>query len=302
MALTPTNKAASVVAANGNRIGNAPPEARKRVVMDARLDEGLRVELMTITPDIAAKWLKRNHVNRPLRRRHVVSYANAIRAGEWDDANGETIIFSDEHDLIDGQHRLTAVVEAQRAIVSLVVFGIKSLKRRSVDTGAKRELGDIFSMHGEKNTTKLASTLRVLHAYEQGMLLQTHGGLTFTSYGAAEEFLRAHPGLQEAVADAGRIKSLLRVSMAGTLLYLFRRINAPLTDHLIGTLGDGHLRTGCEAFLELRERLLRIRLHKERLHPIEPFVYTIKAWNSTRKGKTLKIFKWRDDEGIPEIL
>ena len=32
------------------------------VLMNARMDEGLRVELMTLPPDLAAKWLKRNHL------------------------------------------------------------------------------------------------------------------------------------------------------------------------------------------------------------------------------------------------
>ena len=63
------------------------------LVMSPRIDEGLRVELMSITPDLAMKWLKRNHINRPIQRKHVQALVAAIRAGQWDDANGETIIF-----------------------------------------------------------------------------------------------------------------------------------------------------------------------------------------------------------------
>src|SRR3990167_8904443 len=144
------------------------------VLMNASMDEGIRVELMTIPPDLAAKWLKRNHINRPLQRRHVVHYVNAIKAGEWDDANGETIIFSDEHDLMDGQHRLTAVVESQRAIVSLVVFGVSTKKRGSIDTGARRQFGDYLGMYGEKNAKQLAAVLGALHAWEDGTIF-TYG-------------------------------------------------------------------------------------------------------------------------------
>lgn len=126
------------------------------LIMSPRLDEGLRVELMQIPPDLAAKWLKRNFVNRPIQRKHIKSLVDAIRAGQWDDANGETIIFGITGNLLDGQHRLTAVVEAQHAITSLVVFGVEEHKRATIDTGNKRLLVHFMGMMGKKNSTNPA--------------------------------------------------------------------------------------------------------------------------------------------------
>ena len=272
------------------------------VLMNASMDEGIRVELMTIPPDLAAKWLKRNHINRPLQRRHVVHYVNAIKAGEWDDANGETIIFSDEHDLMDGQHRLTAVVEAKRTIVSLVVFGVSTKKRGSIDTGAKRQLGDYLGMHSMKNARQLASILATLHAYETGELLSRQRGKSFTSYGEADIFCQAHPGIHEACTAAHAVKNILRPSYAGMLYYLFRQKDAALADIWLGTLHDGHLRPGYEVFLVLRERLLRKKMLREKLHDLEVVAYCIKAWRAAREGKTIKIFKWHESEALPEIV
>lgn len=309
-------KSTSILGDTGNCAGNAPPQSSTMansetilhtpqslngVLMSARMDEGLRVELMTIPPDLAAKWLKRNRINRPLQRRHVVKYVEAIQAGEWDDANGETIIFSDEYDLMDGQHRLTAVVEAQRAIVSLVVFGVSTTKRGSIDTGAKRQLSNFLSMDGVKNATSVSSIMHMLHAYESG-LLQYPRGKSFTSYAEGQAFLAAHPGVHEAAAMAKRIGHLLRHSTAGMLFYLFARRDKPVADIWADTLIDGHLRTGYDTFLHVRERLIKDLPTRDKHHALEHTAYCIKAFNAARAGKTIKVFKWGEKEDMPEIL
>lgn len=284
-----------------NTVHKAPP-LLNGVLMNPRIDEGLRVELMTITPDLAAKWLKRNRINRPLLRRHVVNYVNAIKSGEWDDVNGETIIFSDENDLMDGQHRLTAVVEAQRPIVSLVVFGISTKKRGSIDTGSKRQLGHFLGMEGTKNATAVASTLRMLNAYTHGVLVNYPTGKPFDSYSEAQAFLAQHPTVPESVTVAKRIGKLTRLSYTGMLHYLFKQKDATLADIWALTLIDGHVREPYGVFLVLRERLISQLTIREKLHPLEQVVYHIKAFRAARKGETLKVFKWGDNEDIPEII
>lgn len=263
--------------------------------------ESLRVEVVTISPDIAAAWLTRNALNRPLRRNLVSTFMAAIANGRWDDVNGETIIFADTGVLLDGQHRLTAVVESQRAIVSLVVFGVSATKRGTIDTGAKRQLSDVLAMAGTKNATNVAAMLVLLHAYEQGALLSLPHGARFTSYAEGEAYLASHPGVYEAVETAKRIGPIMRPSHAALLSYLFTRRDAQVSAIWASTLIDGQQRPGYEAFLALRERLIRHRLRHETWHQLDALAFNIKAWNRARMGKTLHVFKWEDREGIPEI-
>src|SRR5262249_28100191 len=108
--------------------GTLPMPKSKTTLLPANLDEGIRVDIITVTPELAARWLKRNHANRKVRARHVSRLVRAMRAGEWDDLNGDTIRFSDNHELLDGQHRLLACIEAQQAFTTLVVFGIVAHK------------------------------------------------------------------------------------------------------------------------------------------------------------------------------
>ena len=75
------------------------------------------MKVETITPKLAEKWMEANKNNRPLRRSLVGRYAGAIRRGQWE-LNGESIKFDEDGVLFDGQHRLAAVVEANKPIKS----------------------------------------------------------------------------------------------------------------------------------------------------------------------------------------
>lgn len=273
------------------------------LVMNPRLDEGIRVELMVIPPDLATKWLKRNVINRPIQRKHISALVAAIRAGQWDDANGETIIFGSTGNLLDGQHRLTAVVEAQHAITSLVVFGVEERKRGTIDTGNKRLLGHFLGMMGKKNGITLAATLSYLHAWEQGTLLATQRGLPFKTYEEGMAFYEAHPGVEDSVSAAkNKVSPLIGGAQGSMLHWLFAQKDPVVTQAWADTLHDGRERTGYEVFFVLRERLIKQHRLRNRLHALECCVYAIKAFNAAREGKTIKVFKWHATEDIPAIV
>jgi len=274
----------------------------KTTLLVSRLDEGLRVEIMTITPELAAKWLRRNNVNRALRRQHVIKLTKAIQAGLWEDCNGSTIVFSDQHDLMDGQHRLQAVIEAGQPITTLVVFGVQVRKRSTIDTGASRSLGDVLSMHGHTQSNSLGATLAVLHGAEhQGLLTYGRGNSPFVSHDQALAYLQAHPRLQDSLARAVRLPKLFRPSHAATLDYLFGAKDATLRNVWYETLLTGATLAQGQAFLALRERLIRDKTDGIRRHPLAAYVYNIRAWNTARRGETRSMFRWDVSEGIPEI-
>lgn len=69
----------------------------------------MRTKVMDITPDIAKEMLERNLNNRSVSPSRVDMYADDMARGEWQ-ANGEAICFNESGNLINGQHRLMAVV------------------------------------------------------------------------------------------------------------------------------------------------------------------------------------------------
>jgi len=78
-----------------------------------------------ITPDMAQEYLKFNTENyRSLSKDRVISYASDMKNGRWQ-FNGESIKFSENGQLIDGQHRLQAIIRAGVPVDMLVIRGVK---------------------------------------------------------------------------------------------------------------------------------------------------------------------------------
>src|SRR5690606_5321337 len=78
-------------------------------------------EKIVLTPDTAVRLLERNTLNRPLSDQHVKRIASQISAGKWR-FNGDTIKLSECGDVLDGQHRLWAVIEAKKPVETLIVY------------------------------------------------------------------------------------------------------------------------------------------------------------------------------------
>lgn len=111
------------------------------------------VALVTVTPDKARKWLALNaETQRNVSRGRAESYARDMEAGRWR-VNGETIVFDADGRLIDGQHRLHAVVIADVPVNMLVVRGVEPSSSRTIDQGYNRSLNTVLGTSGETATT-----------------------------------------------------------------------------------------------------------------------------------------------------
>lgn len=117
-----------------------------------------------ITPELAESWLQSMKINRPISVANVKFLADQIREGKWIDT-GVPIVFVGEN-LIDGQHRLRAVLETKKAIKNAVVRHPKGKAQETIfpviDTGKKRTPADALSIAGFANSKLLAETIKNL--------------------------------------------------------------------------------------------------------------------------------------------
>jgi hypothetical protein len=99
-----------------------------------------------VTPEMAARWLERNKSNRPLRQTVVAAYAAQIKAGQWR-LTHQGVCLDCKDSLIDGQHRLTAIVQTGIAILMQVskMTTAESALALPLDVGAKRNYSDILN-------------------------------------------------------------------------------------------------------------------------------------------------------------
>lgn len=116
----------------------------------------IKTEILAINPALAEKLLGHNVNNRGIRRRMVVTYARDMEAGLWRLA-GSPIVFAADGTLLDGQHRLLAVIESGCTIEFLVIYGVERAAQPVLDTGAKRSFADVLAMRGHSNNTTLAA-------------------------------------------------------------------------------------------------------------------------------------------------
>jgi hypothetical protein len=106
-------------------------------------DVMMKTTLMDVTPELATKWLEGNVHNREIRQGVVARYAADMKAGEWM-LTHQGIAFDDEGTLIDGQHRLWAVIESGVTVRTLVTRGADLASQLVIDDHLKRTALDAF--------------------------------------------------------------------------------------------------------------------------------------------------------------
>lgn len=103
----------------------------------------MELKEMIITPDMATEMLRYNTCNRPLSKSTVTKYAGMMRSSEWY-LSHQAIAFSKDIDgnllLVDGQHRLAAVVQSGVAVKFSIIFN--AIQTPYIDTVRNRSFID----------------------------------------------------------------------------------------------------------------------------------------------------------------
>src|SRR5580692_2847485 len=100
----------------------------------------IQFQKIMLTPEMAVQFLEHNTLNRPLSDQHVKRLVGQIIGGKWK-FNGDTIKISKGGGILDGQHRLWAVVESKVSIETGLVMGIEKDAFATIDTLRKPRSG-----------------------------------------------------------------------------------------------------------------------------------------------------------------
>lgn len=128
---------------------------------DSIFYDGINISLEKIAPPVAKSILDyRNKVNRPISMLHAKNLARNMTNGTWR-FNGDTIRFAENGMLIDGQHRMMAIVMSGMTLPFLVMRGFKMDVIKTIDQEIKtRSLTDLLAMDGVKNVLNISSTVK----------------------------------------------------------------------------------------------------------------------------------------------
>lgn len=280
----------------GARPGAAPPtnqQENEMTITDtvpATSDTpniGPSAQVMTVTPEFAQELLRRNTHNRKLRDRAIADYARDMKAGHWS-LNGEAIKVAADGTVLDGQHRLRAVIDSGTPVEMFVVMGLDPTTQETMDSGRKRTTGDVMSLRSEENAHTLAAVLRRIWAWEQGDY--RFKGRQAPTTAECSALLAAHPEIRRSAEVAVRTRNLfphIPQSILGTAHYLLTAIDAEQAPWFFQRIADGaDLHLG-HPILALRARVTSERLDTVRLPEDRYMAYLIRTWNAVREGRDL---------------
>lgn len=250
----------------------------------------ITTEIVKVTPAIAEKMLGRNVRNRHISARAVNRYRRSMERGEWI-VTGEAIKFAASGDLIDGQHRLAAVIASGKTVNMMVVKGLPSGSQNVMDTGRARTVGDQLGIAKYADPSALAAAARVCILYETNRLGlgNLKGGGDAPSTPQVLEFVEGNTMLGFTVSRARTISKGcdLRPAVAAMCFYELMKIDDAKAQEFFDRLADGVNLPAGSPILALRARLRALRDERAWLPSGALVSLVFRTWNAWRAHRNL---------------
>lgn len=251
----------------------------------------MKVRVERITPKQAQIYLAegKNHKNfRNVDQRFVDRYVDDMLAGRWKE-NGEAIILDDKDRCVDGQHRLIALIKAEKTISFVVVRG--GVTTETMNTGKRRNFSNWLQYKGEVNATTLGSAIRNLLLLEFGPTTERSTRITEAEM---MEKLKAHPAIRDSATTACLSAPAFSIprGVVAALHYSFSQLDSEMADRWVEAVYVGdNLRRG-DPVLLLRKRLIDQPSSRTRIRSLDVMALCIKTWNAWRQNCPLGVLKW----------
>lgn len=269
-------------------------------------------KIMEVTPQIAGQWLKQNDGNRKISISHVDRLAGIMARGEWV-FNGETIVLNNAMRLLDGQHRLAAIVKTGIPQKMAVVIGIEDDRAfQTFDSVQRARTPDqIAAMMGARsNFNKLVATAKVVRLWHSSKSADDFKTKYISqNYGQAlpHEFAADAVSVETAFDEASRIvghefaKKSISYSVTIAMTCILNEIDHDTTLRFWETVRSGLFSGLSDPCLHFRDRIMSQSAMKGRGRNMnaEMMAVTIKAWNSFKDRNGMKLLRWSENEKFP---
>jgi hypothetical protein len=260
----------------------------------------MQITTETITPAKAKEYLAHNQDNRNLRKKRILSYATQMKRGQWK-ATGDPIRFASSGRLLDGQHRLQAIVESGVTIPMVVIRGLEEETFKVLDSGLGRSPADALGI-SVTNANNKAAACRLLFVVDVGGDPRKTEDMQIVTRIDVADYYATH---QEDIDAANLIGSRMYTQFHGgnrtawiAMACLVQRANATHADEFLEGIYTGANLAPGDPRLALRNYLANNRRLPTAGHHLGML---IKAWNAWMKGESRVVMVLRDDETFPEV-
>ena len=266
-------------------------------------------KVILITPDVAQKYLERNKNNRPLKQKAILYYSNLMLKNKWE-KTGQSISLTPDNQLLDGQHRLHAIVKSGKSQETVVVFNVEKDTFPAYDSGKTRNGADALTIEGVDNGVVLSAAMAKYLLLKIGR--RTANGSQAKEINTAKrdyiQLYYEHDKKWEEFLDfSGTIYSKRRLYPKSIII--------GYSAHLI--FDKGHPENKVMGFFRqlvgiepdqysgtriLRDMIIDQALTSKEMTPKFRSILLIKAWNSYISQQNVKRLKHIKDDAYPVIL
>jgi len=243
--------------------------------------------------------------NRTPRRRVVDKYAHEMNSGRWR-PHAAAIHITAEGRLLNGQHRLMAVVKCGFPVAMAILFNADPEDMPVMDDMTPRRPSDLLAALGHKNARHLEAVCRLIRRYDSvpvtGRLQQ------FISCVLSNEevncIVERHPGIPDSMAFIGFHQASYRplnLTLATFVHYMAAKTDREKADEFMHRIKDGVGLEATSPTYVLRERLQDNQSSRARLSRDHVLALMVKAWLCYEAGGTMKQLRWSSNETFPRF-
>lgn len=268
----------------------------------------ITMQMEDITPAMAEAYLAKNvDNNRSVREVKVQRYSEAMTDGHWL-ATSSTIKFDRDGHLIDGQHRLMAIVRANRTVRMAVARNESPASIHVIDTNTPRNGGDSLVFAGlspRGKATQVAGTANALNGWQNGLYTNAMSALGYGDRMSNDEmvvFVREHQAIiLEALDVADRVHRMVPLNKSGIALayIVLKNVDEEAAKEFFMRLAEGILHGTTDPLLTLTRKVNADRLTPTGRQSITgtTLYLIIRTWNAWREGETLGKYQYGSKKG-----
>ena len=263
------------------------------------------IEVITVTPEFAKELLGHKHDNqRHVRHRHVEALADAMSKGRWR-YTMDPIRLNDELQVIDGQHRLLAVVKSGKAQKFIVAILEDPEAFYALDQGVSRSLNDIRATQGKKTIGRVIIGAILLEGRD--FATRSHSNL---SKEEVDRTLDSFPYMEE-VMMLDRLGRRAKIHGVGSLAAAIAAMRVNKTEAIKFFSAVFQMTSFIDDHESHQAHVLYMFLHSSRekggqrttgeYYILESAYKSIRAWNAWRRGEAISKLQYEPGGKFPKV-
>jgi hypothetical protein len=292
-----------------------------------QIGEGLSLRIMVIDPEHAEHLLEKYTKNRTISKVHMIKYATDMMQGLWR-FNAVPILISKDGEIMDGQHRLKAIIKSGVSQKIVVIWGVDKSAFMTIDQGKPRSGGDVLSIIGlskEKSTAISALIIKRYNFYNGRIGTMGNAGRIYNSSNinnrAAmnnEMIIGEYEGKKAFYDEIYYKFSEFKIDDRNTIKHSFKKIggwrnpfviysilyeiNSTAANDFIKKLALGSGLQDGSPILFLRNKIIELMNYDKKISYRELVIFYLKSWNAYRLGQKVSHFIVKEGDKIPDII